>query len=100
MPPPVPVDSTTGAGNSPARPKFSATAVVNGNTVEEPTIVIWLRDWAFAAPASATVATAARRSVFRIPGSLQKSVVSRSPAGRCAQVLAPGSGDQIGRAHV
>src|SRR3546814_18690828 len=31
MPPPVPVDSTTGAGNSPARPKFSATAVDIGS---------------------------------------------------------------------
>src|SRR5262245_1096128 len=40
MPPPVPVDSTTGVLNLPAWPSFSATAVVKGNTVDEPTICI------------------------------------------------------------
>ena len=43
MPPPVPVDSTTGVLNWPPWPSFSATAVVNGNTVDEPTIWIWSR---------------------------------------------------------
>ena len=38
MPPPVPVDSTLGVLNLPERPKFSATAVENGKTVEDPTM--------------------------------------------------------------
>ena len=40
MPPPVPVDSTTGVFMPEVFPKFSATAVVNGYTVEDPTIRI------------------------------------------------------------
>lgn len=38
MPPPVPVASTTGVGYSVFAPKFSATVVENGKTVEEPTM--------------------------------------------------------------
>ena len=38
MPPPEPVDSTFGVLNFDPLPKRSATAVENGNTVEEPTI--------------------------------------------------------------
>jgi hypothetical protein len=37
-PPPVPVDSTTGVLNLPPLPKLSATAVVKGNTVDDPTM--------------------------------------------------------------
>ena len=60
----VPVDSTTGVLNLPALPKFSATAVVKGNTVEEPTIWIWSR--ASAAPAViASPARAARATDMR-----------------------------------
>lgn len=55
MPPPVPVDSTTGVLNLPVRPKVSATALVKGNTVDEPTMRIWSRPWAWAPPVSATV---------------------------------------------
>jgi hypothetical protein len=40
IPPPVPVDSTFGVLNFPARPNCSATVVVNGYTVEDPTAVI------------------------------------------------------------
>ena len=40
MPPPVPVDSTLGVLNLPPRPKFSATAVEKGKTVEEPTMLM------------------------------------------------------------
>src|SRR5512134_3554457 len=64
MPPPVPVDSTTGVLNLPALPKLSATAVVKGNTVDEPTIWIWSRASATpavsASPARAAKATDAR----------------------------------------
>ena len=64
MPPPVPVNSTTGVLNLPALPKLSATAVVNGNTVDEPTIWIWSR--ASAAPAViASPARAARATDMR-----------------------------------
>ena len=50
-PPPVPVDSTTGVLNLPVLPKASATAVVKGKTVEEPTARIWSRDCAEAGAA-------------------------------------------------
>src|SRR5687768_15101241 len=40
MPPPVPVLSTFGVLNFPPRPNCSATVVVNGYTVEEPTMLI------------------------------------------------------------
>ena len=40
-PPPEPVLSMTGVLNFVVLPKFSATAVANGNTVEEPTIRIF-----------------------------------------------------------
>src|SRR3546814_10975473 len=73
MPPPVPVDSTNGPGNSPARPKYTATAAVHGNTVEEPHIVHWLRDWAFDAHDRATVAAEARRRVICLTGRLQNT---------------------------
>jgi hypothetical protein len=43
MPPPVPVDSTIGALRPEVRANCSATVVVNGNTVEEPTARIWSR---------------------------------------------------------
>jgi len=56
MPPPVPVDSTTGAGLPVVFENSSATAWVNGNTVDEPTILIWSR--ASAVPAIAAMATA------------------------------------------
>src|SRR5687767_11543668 len=50
MPPPVPVLSTFGVLNLPARPNCSATVVVNGYTVEEPTMLMESRaDWASAA---------------------------------------------------
>jgi hypothetical protein len=57
IPPPEPVDSTTGALNELVFPNVSATAVENGKTVEEPTIRIWSR--ATADPAAATETTAA-----------------------------------------
>src|SRR5688572_6372812 len=56
MPPPVPVDSTTGVLNFPVLPNFSATAVVNGNTVDDPTTSIWSR----ASAAPAVIASPAR----------------------------------------
>ena len=40
MPPPVPVLSTFGVLNLPPRPNCSATVVVNGYTVDEPTMVM------------------------------------------------------------
>ncbi len=40
MPPPVPVDSILGVLKVPLRPKFSATVVAKGKTVEEPTTAI------------------------------------------------------------
>ena len=40
MPPPVPVLSTLGVLNLPARPNCSATVVVKGYTVEEPTMLM------------------------------------------------------------
>jgi hypothetical protein len=43
MPPPVPIDSTRGAPPGALRPKFSATRVVKGKTVDEPTAQIWVR---------------------------------------------------------
>jgi hypothetical protein len=43
MPPPVPVLSTTGVFRPDFWPNCSATAVENGNTVDEPTIRIWSR---------------------------------------------------------
>ena len=49
MPPPVPVLSTFGVLNLPPRPNCSATVVVNGYTVDEPTMVMESRaDWACA----------------------------------------------------
>ena len=41
IPPPVPVDSTIGVANLPSLPNLSATTVVKGYTVEEPTTLIW-----------------------------------------------------------
>ena len=63
-PPPVPVDSTTGVLNLPSLPKFSATRVENGNTVEEPTMRIWSRDCAWTG-AAATVTPAATITAAR-----------------------------------
>jgi hypothetical protein len=40
MPPPVPVLSTFGVLNLPPRPNCSATVVVNGYTVDEPTMLM------------------------------------------------------------
>ena len=57
-PPPEPVLSTTGVLFSVVLPNSSATAVAKGNTVEEPTILIWSR--ASAALVSATDAVSAR----------------------------------------
>ena len=54
-PPPDPVDSTTGVGNSVVLPNCSATAVENGKTVDDPTMRIWSR--ASAAPATISDAT-------------------------------------------
>src|SRR5688572_11654298 len=60
MPPPVPVLSTLGVLNLPPRPNCSATVVVNGYTVEEPTTLMESRaDWASAGVASAPTTTAA-----------------------------------------
>ncbi len=56
MPPPVPVDSTTGVFVPEDLPNCSATAVVKGYTVEEPTMRIWSRAWA--APVRARPAAA------------------------------------------
>ncbi len=42
-PPPEPVASTTGVLKSVDLPNRSATVVVKGNTVEEPTMRIWSR---------------------------------------------------------
>ena len=62
MPPPVPVDSTIGEGAPVTLENCSATAWVYGNTVDEPTMRIWSRLCAVAAPAprarSATAETA------------------------------------------
>ncbi len=55
MPPPVPVDSTIGVLPD-FWPKRSATAVVNGNTVDEP--VIWMRSRAAAGAAAIVIPTA------------------------------------------
>src|SRR6056300_1287354 len=41
IPPPVPVDSTIGVACLPFLPNLSATTVVKGYTVEEPTTLIW-----------------------------------------------------------
>src|SRR5210317_1705901 len=43
IPPPVPVDSTLGVLKPVERPNRSATSVVKGYTVEEPTTLIWSR---------------------------------------------------------
>src|SRR5690242_4398970 len=60
MPPPVPVLSTLGVLNLPCRPNCSATVVVKGYTVDEPTMVMESRaDWACAtAPREPMTATA------------------------------------------
>ena len=77
MPPPVPVASTTGVGNSVFAPKFSATAVVNGNTVEDPTM---RRPWRWApapgrisvtAPADAADASARSGAAISSAGAPQ-----------------------------
>jgi len=46
-------------------PKFSATTVENGNTVEDPTIRIWSRDSALAGPVAARVTPATTAAVAR-----------------------------------
>jgi hypothetical protein len=62
MPPPVPVDSTTGVLKAPPRPKVSATALLKGNTVEEPTMRIWSRPCALAVPDMAAAEAMAARA--------------------------------------
>ena len=62
MPPPVPVLSTTGVFMPDSWPNCSATAVVNGNTVEEPTMRIWSRAWASRGEGQRAPAAAAVRS--------------------------------------
>src|SRR5688572_792951 len=70
MPPPVPVDSTTGVLPTPDLPNCSATAVVKGYTVEEPTMRIWSRATAASAnakaPATAAAVDMAMNRVFTI----------------------------------
>ena len=56
MPPPVPVDSTTGVFMPEVLPNCSATVVVKGYTVDDPTMRIWSR--ASAGPASNAPAVA------------------------------------------
>src|SRR5687767_11954889 len=64
MPPPVPVDSTTGAGKAEVCAKRSATVVEKGNTVEEPTI--WMGCcWALAAPIEAAAVTTSAAALGR-----------------------------------
>ena len=58
MPPPVPVNSTTGVLPAPDLPNCSATAVVKGYTVDDPTIRIWSRATAAPATPHATAAAA------------------------------------------
>jgi phospholipase C len=59
-PPPVPVDSIFGVLKEPALPNRSATTVANGYTVEEPTMLITSRCWAFATPMDAARMAAAQ----------------------------------------
>ena len=71
MPPPVPVLSTFGVLNLPARPNCSATVVVNGYTVEEPTMLMESRaDWACAVALRAQTMLAASEEIEDICGSL------------------------------
>ena len=63
-PPPEPVASTIGVLNDVVLPNRSATAVENGNTVEDPTMRI--RSRASAAPATAAAASSPAISVFLI----------------------------------
>src|SRR5215510_7050145 len=64
MPPPVPVLSTLGVLNTPCRPNCSATVVVNGYTVDEPTMVMESRaDWACDAALAAQMAPATREEM-------------------------------------
>ena len=64
MPPPVPVLSTFGVLNLPPRPNCSATVVVNGYTVEEPTMLMESRaDWACAVPLMAQTMPAASEEI-------------------------------------
>ena len=67
MPPPVPVLSTTGVFKPDFWPNCSATAVVNGKTVDEPTMRIWSRACACAATATSAVAAAAMSRRFMVP---------------------------------
>src|SRR5262245_24508643 len=60
MPPPVPVLSTFGVLNLPARPNCPATVVVNGYTVDEPTMLMESRaDWALACEPATNMAVVA-----------------------------------------
>ena len=64
MPPPVPVLSTLGVLNWPWRPNCSATVVVNGYTVDEPTMVMESRaDCACAVTLMAPMTAAAREEI-------------------------------------
>src|SRR5687767_7351106 len=65
MPPPVPVLSTLGVLNWPARPNCSATVVVKGYTVDEPTTLMESR------------ADCASAGVFRAPASVAASERAR-----------------------
>ena len=67
MPPPVPVLSTTGVLRPDFWPNCSATAVENGNTVDEPTMRIWSRACACAAKATSAVAAAVMSRRFMVP---------------------------------
>jgi hypothetical protein len=67
MPPPVPVLSIFGVLNLPARPNCSATVVVNGYTVDEPTMLMESRaDCACAALPSAQMTPAAREEIMNL----------------------------------
>ena len=68
MPPPVPVLSTLGVLNLPPRPNCSATVVVKGYTVDEPTMVMESRaDWALAVgPGAEMLAASEEIRILRV----------------------------------
>src|SRR3546814_10035847 len=68
MPPPVPVDSTTGAEKLDLLANSSDTAWVYGKTVDEPTMRIWSRASAMAGAAMTRPVRAATASLLLITG--------------------------------
>src|SRR4051812_23355945 len=77
-PPPVPVLSTLGVLNLPARPNCSATVVVKGYTVDEPTMLIESRaDWACAVALMAQMTLAARDEMNRLRVTIFASGLTR-----------------------